>query len=259
MRKLPYASAAICCALALCGCGHLQNDRDILFQTSTIGALMEGDYDGHITCKELKTHGDLGIGTFDALDGEMIVLEGKVYQIRADGKAYAPEGSLTTPFAAVTFFNADDTILLDRQLDYRELETYLDSLLPTGNIPYAIQIKGLFDYMKTRSVPKQGKPYPRLVEVVKDQPTYEFHNVRGTVVGFRLPGYMSGINVPGYHLHFITEDRRAGGHVLDCSTRNLTIQLDHTHAFFMALPQRRSFYELHIVNTKETEVESVEK
>jgi acetolactate decarboxylase len=106
--------------------------------------------------------------------------------------------------------------ILDKAEDYGQLEQYLDKLLPTENIFYAIKIEGTFKYIKTRSVPKQNKPYPPLVEVVKNQPTFEFHNVKGTIVGFRCPSYVEGINVPGYHLHFITGDKKAGGHLLEC-------------------------------------------
>lgn len=259
VRVVRYLLPVICCAAALCGCSHLQRNKDVLFQTSTIGALLEGVYDGDITCKELKRHGDLGIGTFDGLDGEMIVLNRKVYQIRADGKAYSPEDSLRTPFAAVTFFEANKVLFLDRRQNYNELQQYLDTSLPTKNIIYAIRIEGLFDYIKTRSVPKQNKPYPRLVEVVENQPTFEFHNVRGTIVGFRLPAYMDGINVPGYHLHFITEDRTAGGHLLDCSARNVKIEVDSTHKFFMVLPENGDFYRVDMTKKGKGEVGKVEK
>ncbi len=259
MRVVRHLLAVVCFWIALCGCSHLQRNRDVLFQTSTIGALLEGVYDGHITCKELKKHGDFGIGTFDALDGEMVVLGGKVYQVRADGKAYSPKDSLGTPFAVVTFFEADKSVFLDRCENYIELQQYLDSSLATKNIIYAVRIEGPFDYIKTRSVPKQNKPYPRLVEVVKNQPTFEFHNIRGTIVGFRLPAYMEGINVPGYHLHFITEDRTAGGHLLDCSGRNVNVEVDYTHEFFMALPEHSDFYRADMIEKGTGEVGKVEK
>lgn len=249
----------LCSAVALCGCSHLPDNKDVLFQTSTISALLEGAYDGEVTCKELKKHGDFGIGTFDALDGEMLALEGKVYQIRADGKAYCAEDSLSTPFAAVKFFEADKTIVPDTSLNFKELEECLDRLLPTKNILYALKVEGVFKYIKTRSVPKQRKPYPRLVEVVKNQPTFEFHNIRGTIVGFRLPAYVDGINVPGYHLHFITEDRSAGGHLLECSTSNVTIEVDYTRAFFVVLPEHGDFYQVDMTEKKEGELERVEK
>ena len=153
----------------------------------------------------------MGIGTFNGLDGEMIGLDGAFYQIKADGIAYLVDGSMRTPFAVVTFFESDQMVWLDKASDYKELEKYLDDLLPTPNIFYALKIEGIFEYIRTRSVPRQNKPYAPLVEVIKNQPIFEFHQVKGTMVGFCYPGYAKGINVPGYHLHFITEDRKEGG------------------------------------------------
>ena len=245
------------CALSLSG--KPKENEDVLFQTSPINALLEGVYDGEITYEELKKHGDFGMGTFNSLDGEMIGLEGKFYQIKADGIAYLVDDSMRTPFAGVTFFEPDKKVLLDKALDHKELEQYLDSLLPTKNIFYALKIGGIFKYIKTRSVPKQNKPYPPLVEVVKNQPTFEFHNVQGTIAGFRCPIYVKGINVPGYHLHFITEDRKAGGHLLECQVQNVRIEIDHTSEFYMILPEDAEFYKADLEKEKYQELEKVEK
>ncbi|MEW5800902.1 MAG: acetolactate decarboxylase [bacterium] len=230
---------------------YLPQGKDILFQVSTIDALLGGIYDGEVTCEELKKHGDFGIGTFDGLDGEMIEIEGNLYQVRADGVACLAADSTKVPFAAVTFFEPDEAIAIDKPLDYKQLEHYLDTLLPTKNIFYAIKITGEYDYIKTRSVPRQNKPYPPLVEVVKDQPTFEFRKVKGTVAGFRCPEYVKGINVPSYHLHFITEDGKAGGHLLACRIKNVRVGIDHTSAFYMALPEGGEFYQAHLTRAKE--------
>ncbi len=259
MKTIYYLLIAIFLVLAISGCSHLQGNKDVLFQTSTINALLEGCYDGEITCEEFKRHGDFGIGTFNSLDGEMIGLEGKFYQIKADGIAYPVDDSMKSPFVVVTFFEPDKSVLLNKVVDYKQLEQYLDNLLPTKNIFYAIKIEGRFNYIRTRSVPKQNKPYPPLVEVVKDQPTFEFQGVKGTIVGFRCPNYVEGVNVPGYHLHFITEDRSAGGHLLECQMQNVRIEIDYTSAFYMALPESGDFYKLDLAKEKQTELEKVEK
>ena len=245
--------------ISVSGYSHPQENRDVLFQTSPINALLEGVYEGEITYEELKRHGNFGIGTFNSLDGEMIGLEGKFYQIKADGIAYSVDGSMRTPFAVVTFFEPDKVVLLDKALDYRQLEQYLDNLLPTKNIFYALKIEGVFKYIKTRSVPKQNKPYPRLVEALRNQPTFEFHNVKGTLAGFRCPGYVEGINVPGYHLHFISGDKKAGGHLLECQLQNVRIEIDYTSEFYMVLPESGEFYKADLAKEKQEELERVEK
>ena len=242
----------------VCGCSPV-HDNDILFQTSTINALLEGIYNGDVTYRELKQRGDFGIGTFNALDGEMLGFDNKFYQIKADGIAYRVDDCMKTPFAIVTYFEPDKTVLLDNDMDYDQLKYYLDSLLPTKNIFYAVKIDGIFRYIKTRSVPRQTKPYPPLVEVVKNQPTFEFQNVEGTIVGFRCPSYVKGINIPGYHLHFITKDKKGGGHLLECRTQNMQIEIDYTSEFFMVLAESDEFYKTDLTKEKQKELEKVEK
>jgi acetolactate decarboxylase len=225
---------------AWAGCSGPQGNDDTLFQISTINALLDGDYTGSMTFGELKRHGTFGLGTFDALDGEMIGLEGGFYQIKSDGVAYPVPDSMTTPFAVVTVFDADKTLPSQEGMDYDGLQSYLDQAIPDKSIFYAVKIDGTFNYIKTRSVPKQQKPYPPLVEVVKEQTVFEFHDVSGTIVGFRCPDSVKGVNVPGYHLHFITEDRKAGGHLLACQLHDATIAIDYTSEFYMVLPQYES-------------------
>jgi acetolactate decarboxylase len=241
------------------GCAtHLQN-RDILYQTSTINALLEGVYDGNLDYKSLKQHGNFGIGTFEELDGEMIGFDGKFYQIKADGTAYPASDSKKTPFAVVTFFESDKSVPLDKVDDYKQLGQLLDSNFPTKNIFYAIRIDGNFKYIKTRSVPKQNKPYIRLVDVVKNQPTFEFRNVDGTIVGYWCPSYAEGVNVPGYHFHFLTKDKKSGGHLLECQMENVKAEIDYTSNFYMELPNNTDFYKVDLEKNKKSELGKVEK
>ena len=228
-------------------------------QISTINALMAGVYDGVISSGELKTYGDFGIGTFDGLDGEMVILDGKLYQIKADGVAYAVEDSLTVPFAAVTFLDKDKEEPVSA-VNLAEMQSVLDKLMPSENIFCAIKISGTFNYVKTRSVPKQSKPYPILTEVTKNQAVFEFNNVKGTIVGFKCPQYVDGINVPGYHLPFLTEDGKAGGHVLEVNTQNSTATLDYTSSFNMILPDGDSdFYKIDLSGDTSQAIEQAEK
>ena len=223
------------------GCVGLHQDPDTLFQVSTINALLNGDYHGSITFGDLRRNGTFGIGTFDGLDGEMIGLEGRFYQIKANGVAYPVPDSMTTPFAVVTPFEADKTVPMQDGMDYEGLQRYLDELIPDNSIFYAVKIEGTFKYIKTRSVPRQKEPYPPLIEAVKDQTIFEYHDIKGTIVGFRCPDSVKGgINVPGYHFHFITADNRSGGHLLACQLRAATIAIDFTTQFHLVLPKQDS-------------------
>ncbi|MBN1693323.1 MAG: acetolactate decarboxylase [Dehalococcoidales bacterium] len=235
-------------------------ERETMTQISTIDALLNGVYDGVITYEVLKGYGDFGIGTFQALDGEMLAFDGEFYQVKADGVAYPVADSQETPFAMVTFFDIDYTGELAQGLDYTSLQEYLDSILPSINTFCAIKIEGTFSYMKTRSVPAQQKPYPPLVEVTKNQPIFEFEEVEGTMVGFRSPPFITGLNMPGYHLHFLTNSKDAGGHVLEFTIGHAEVFIDYTPDFMMILPGMGSdFYQIDLTPDNQDELEQAEK
>jgi|GEM_PF-69561 len=233
--------------------------QDTAYQVSLIDALLTGLYDGTVALGELKKHGDLGIGTFNKLDGEMLVLDGTVYKMRYNGQAIPMPDSETTPFAAVTFFNADQKISLADIGSYNLLQEKLKGLLTNPNIFYAIRIDGEFDYVKARSVPPQEKPYPPLRQVTDKQPTFEYSKVKGTIAGFWCPEYIDGINVPGFHLHFITGDRTSGGHLLECRLTRGTALVDLTPELHLNLPTTSDFAGIDLTADRGEELEKVEK
>jgi acetolactate decarboxylase len=249
--------------LAGCSSGYAGNpiqQRETLAQVSTIGALLNGLYDGVITAGKLKEYGDFGIGTFEGLDGEMVVLDGECYQVKADGIAYPVDDSVGVPFADVTFFDVDLEEGIPEGTNYEQLQALLDSKLPTDNIFYAFRIEGTFSYMQTRSVPGQEKPYPKLVEVTANQSVFEFTGVRGTIVGFRSPDYVDGVNVAGYHLHFLADDREAGGHILNFTVEEAVAFVDYTSGLFMMLPGKDSgFYDADFSQQNPDDLDKAEK
>jgi acetolactate decarboxylase len=228
-------------AIFLAGCAHHGQRTDTLYQASTIDALMEGVYDGTTSFGELRKNGDFGIGTFHALDGEMIGLDGVFYQVKADGTVLPVPDDARTPFAVVKFFSPGKTFTISGSRDLDALMRELDALLPTRNSFYAIRIEGTFPLIKARSVPAQRKPYPGLGEAVKNQSVFEFSDIRGAIIGFRSPDFVRGINLPGYHFHFISGDRKAGGHLLGCRIENASVALDETGDFHLALPTSDEF------------------
>ena len=230
------------CAIVAGGCACGRRERDIIFQESTINALMAGVYDGEITCGELRRRGDIGLGTFEALDGEMVAIEGIIYQVTADGTVRVARDDVRVPFAEVTYFTPDITTVTGAPMDLSHLPQYLDSLIPSTNIFYAVRIDGTFSRVRTRSVPRQAKPYPPLDEAVKDQREFEYGTIEGTLVGFRYPVYARGINIPGYHFHLISSDRKAGGHLLDCRIEKGKVAVDCTSRLFLSLPREVDFY-----------------
>ncbi|MEZ4678406.1 MAG: acetolactate decarboxylase [Caldilineaceae bacterium] len=199
---------------------------DSLFQTSTLSALEAGVYDGEITIGQLKQQGDFGLGTFTALDGEMVMVDGEVYRVDDQGGVHVVDDTATTPFAAVTVFEADETTPLQATFTCAQLQSYLDARLPAQEIPYALRVEGDFSALTVRSVPAQQAPYPPLAAALADQVLFEEQHISGSMIGFRLPDYLAGTNVAGYHFHFLSDDKQVGGHVLDCTTTAVTVAAD---------------------------------
>ncbi|ABW68097.1 acetolactate decarboxylase [Desulfosudis oleivorans] len=260
ITKQRYISVfAICLLLVFAGCAGLAPQNTVT-QISTIDALLTGAYDGSMTCGELLKHGNLGIGTFDRLDGEMVMADGVVYQVRADGKVYAADKTLTTPFAAVCRFSPDRAVAFAPGATYEQVQAALDKAAPNTNLFCAIDITGTFSRMHTRSVPAQTKPYPPLAQVTSHQPEFVMENVSGRIVGFRSPAYVKGIGVPGYHLHFISEDRTQGGHILAFEMANGAGAVDVCDRFLLLLPGKDAMFgaaDLSVDRAKE--LEAVEK
>jgi acetolactate decarboxylase len=263
MKRLITILALLVFCMSISGCNVQESqhtsDRELLYQVSTINALLEGSYDGQVSIKELKNYGDIGIGTFAKLDGEMIVLDGEVYRAKSDGTVEKVDDNQSTPFASVTYFNEDQKIENVEFTDYKSLQKILDTEIENRNLFYTFKVSGEFSYVKVRSVPPQQKPYLPLEEVTKNQPTFEYENVRGTLLGFWCPTYVDGINVPGYHLHFISEDKTMGGHLLEVKCKNGTILADQTPSFQMTLPENSDFGKLDLEKDKTEELEHVEK
>ena len=215
---------------------HAEHDPHVLFQASTIGALIEGAFEGDVSFSELAEHGDLGLGTLNHLDGEMVALGGRFYRADVDGNVDEVPPHERTPFAVVVPFQGQISFDLEGSADHRALLSLIDSRIPEGLASCAVRIDGRFELVRARSVPRQEPPYRPLTEVVSDQRVFELKGVDGTMLGFRFPEYAEGIEVSGWHLHFISEDRTRGGHVLDSRVETAHVELDPSGDLHIELP-----------------------
>jgi acetolactate decarboxylase len=210
-------------------------DKDELFQLAAFNTFSTGKYAGTMTYSELENHGDFGIGTFDGLDGEMVALDGVFYQIPSSGVPQVAKPTQTTPYATITFFEADHTFTVSG-LNYTALKSFLDSQLASKEAIYAIKISGTFDSAQTRSPEKQAPPYPDINVALKTQHLFNLTSVSATAVGFWFPSSMDGVDYSGYHFHLITDDCSAGGHLLDCTIQNAIIKIDEIKNYSLILP-----------------------
>ena len=230
-----------------------------VYQYGTIQALLEGHYDAELNMAELKKHGSLGIGTFNALDGEMVVLDDTVYQIKSDGLVYLPDDATQTPYATLIPFKADTTLQLNGAVNYMDFQKMVDGLLPSKNLFYAFKIEGTFNELKVRSVPRQSPPYLPLDQAVSGQTMFGYKAINGTLVGFHFPEYTSQISVRGYHLHFISSDRKRGGHVLFFEGIDAQMELDIINSMDLELPTNEAFINLDLTKDREEALDKVEK
>jgi acetolactate decarboxylase len=216
-------------------------EPDEIFQTSTMGALLDGVYEGIVTVRELLSHGDFGVGTFNSLDGEMLVLGGVCYQLRADGSATVADLDEKTPFAAVTWFHPDQTIHVSEPRDRAALTTLIDDALVNTNLMVAVRVTGEFSMVRTRTVTKQRRPYRPFTQATHDQQEVTLADVTGALAGFRMPEYEQGISVAGYHSHFIDDHHHRGGHALDYRLVRGTVELSVRSDLHLSLQRTPQF------------------
>ena len=211
-----------------------------LFQVSTSGALVAGLSDGVVTVKTLLQHGDFGLGTFADLDGEMVVLDGRVYQVRGNGRVTRAPTGARAPFAVVTRFDPETDVEVGPFATFAALEARCDSFRKSGNIFYALRLDGRFTHIRTRAVNTSRKE-ARLVDAAKAQSEFHFGDINGTLVGLWSPGFSSAFSIAGYHFHFISADGKHGGHLLDCATADLRLRMEALTDLHLALPETESF------------------
>jgi acetolactate decarboxylase len=246
----------------LCALGHttasLARSQPIwVYQSGPINAVMQGLFTGTVSCKELLHQGNLGLGTFDALDGEMIVVDGQVYQAREDGSVVRKKECLS-PFAVLSELPEDVAVNELKDLTRDSFEQKLTELSSNLNGIDVIRLDGEFTSLSLRIAPKQKKPYPKLADAVKTQPVFSFGSIKGTIVGFRFPAYTNSLNVSGYHLHFISDDRRHGGHVFDFSLKSGKLRMQGAAGLKMAIPQDKSFAKTILTPHSDEEMKKVE-
>lgn len=236
-------------------------ERDVINQVSLLQGLTFGDYNGSVPVAQLKELGDTGIGTFDALNGELIMLDGIVYRAAYDGTIEIAADEEMIPFSNVTFFDIDENIQFSSIENINSLKDELDKKISqTGdNRFYMIKAEGIFNTMQVRSELPQMKPYKPLAVVLEtDQTFFDYENIEGTVVGLYCPAFMNDLNAVGWHFHFISEDRQAGGHVLDLSAEDINISIDRSDYFAMVLPDNEMFNNFDLTIDQSEDIRKVE-
>lgn len=219
---------------------YLEKPIHTVFQISTSGALVAGVDDSEVSVQTILRHGNFGLGTFANLDGEMVVVDGHVYQVHGSGRVLEAAAEAGAPFAVVTWFHPETDVSIAPVSSFKDLETRCDDFRRSGNIFYALRLDGAFQRVRTRAV-SPSQPGTRLIDAAKAQSEFIFADIEGTLVGLWSPGFSSAFSVPGYHLHFLSADRQHGGHLLDVEARALQLKIEALTDFHLALPESEAF------------------
>jgi acetolactate decarboxylase len=207
-----------------------------IFQVSSMEALLARAYEGDCTIGEVRAHGDFGLGTTQQVDGELIALDGEVWCARDEGRLDPIADDELTPFAVVVPFSPTVTAPLAACASFDELAARLDEL-PGASECAAVRIDGRFPRLSLRCALRQQPPYPSLADIAEHAARFALDDAEGTLVGFRFPAALEGVEMPGFHLHFIAADRSRGGHVLDLAiAEGAQARLDVSSAVHLEVP-----------------------
>ncbi|BEI83682.1 hypothetical protein CcaverHIS002_0402860 [Cutaneotrichosporon cavernicola] len=221
--------------------------RNELYQWSVVSALVDGVASNGLPMSDLLLHGDHGLGTFRGMQGELIVLDGQGYQMRHDGTTrpidLSPSGDIT-PFSMITFFSPTISTMASIT-EKNGVEPILAALTPNArNAHIAFRLDGAFKSITCRTAEGQCFEGEGLKDVVGRQVSITLGPARGTVIGFRSPEFLQGIAVAGVHMHFINEERTAGGHVLALETDGeVNVQVSELWRTIMDFPRDKQFNE----------------
>ncbi|TLV03526.1 acetolactate decarboxylase [Dyadobacter luticola] len=239
--------------------GRASLEKDFMYQYSIIDALMAGVFDGDLTIGQLKNKGDFGIGTFNRVDGELMMNAGLVYRTKFDGSVEEVSDEDSTSAAFIKFFSADTVIILnDKNLTYEKIQQYLSEKLNPNEI-YALRIKGRFTTMTTRAEKPAKPPYTSLPEHLKtNQTVFDLKNSEGICNGFLLPPYLARTNVPGFHMHYLANDHKAGGHIFSFTTDSVTIEIDKAKGFTIENNTNAEFKKVNLKPDRGAELKKIE-
>lgn len=233
--------------------------KNSIYLCAPVNALVEGIYEQKIGFDKIRRHGDFGLGTFDGLDGELVLLDGIIYQVDGEGKVHIiEEQKASTPFACVTFFRPFSQERIEGPMSHEDFLRWLGQQMPSPNIFYAFRITGRFDKIRVRSVSKQESLRP-LVEITEEQSEFSYTDVEGTIAGFHTPVFMSSLNVLGLHLHFISGDKQTGGHLLECEPRQALVEVQLIPECQLSLPMTLDYLTLDFKRDTEKDLDKAER
>lgn len=240
MTRIATLLALSCLLAAPARADDFSVPTDEIFHYSVMDALRNGVYKGGLTVKALERVGDFGLGTYNHLDGELVGLDGVFYRIDGGGKVSAAEADRQIPFGSFAFFKDDVRQTLKPTGDFGALQEQILRSLPSRNQLYAIRVKGTFAEVTAGGARKlaEGDRTP-IAELMKGRPLFTRQNVTGTIIGFYFPTYVGGVDLSPFHMHFLSDDKTFGGHMVEVKLTGaeLQVSLDSKKGIDIELPR----------------------
>jgi acetolactate decarboxylase len=211
---------------------------EVTRQLQLAHVLLDGGYDGVTTLDEALAGGDIGLGTVDRLDGELVVVDGQPWRVDWQGTAQIMPGSTRTPFAVVSTLESPLTQRL-RDVSREQVLSCIQDLVGDPGAVITVRLEGVFDRVLVRSVPPQDPPYRPYAQVCQtDEVRWEHKPFYGVFVGFVFPDLSPGATIPGLHLHGLDRMRTTGGHNHELHVRDAVLSVSASREVVMQLPER---------------------
>ncbi|SKB93046.1 acetolactate decarboxylase [Lachnospiraceae bacterium] len=205
----------------------------------------------------------MGLGTFEDVDGEMIVLDGKCYRAQNNGDVVLAESKRGVPFASVCSFQAMRQEKPEKMDTIDQLKEWLTLCIEEDfglNSMYSVRIDGVFSKIDARSESGTKAHHVTLKDALSvTQKAFIFENIKGSLVCVYYPDYMDGINAAGWHLHFLSEDRKHGGHVFDLSLTEGNAAFCRITSVEVRIPDTPAFDTYALKGASQDEIKSVEQ
>jgi len=218
--------------------GHTENT---VHQYAPTVGLLNSIYTGNQTPEEMVAKGNMGIGTVNDLDGELIAVDGVVYAIDAAGGITKAPKELESPNMTMINFQPKTTIEIKNIQSLKDLDKALKSQATSKNSFYAYRIKGTFPYLKMASAHKVEDEDVSLFEYLDTRVMYTRENIKGTLVGLYTPEYLGNVVIPGLHFHFLSDDIKLGGHLEGIKFDTMTVEVQEINQLNLSLPEVEKF------------------
>jgi acetolactate decarboxylase len=228
-----------------------------LTQFAVLDALLAGAYESGLAASRVGELGDFGIGCCDALGGEVVILDGEVWECTVGEPPNVMTDAETLPFAVVSDTPAGPAIHV-AGLGMDALVAAIEDQLVSRNLFHTVRVDGRFDAIRVRVTPREARPFRPLAEVVKGQIETERQDVAGTLVGVWSPAIYQGITVAGLHLHFLADDRSFGGHVLELTLGEAELRLAAHDRLHLRLPTDELFLRSELSHDDDHRIVAVE-